>query len=262
MNDIDELYVGWQDRASRQWFPVGRLTLDDEGIHCFKYLRGARVARERVGFRGIAQFSDFERTYRSDELFPFFRNRVKSLDRADSEDELHRLGLPDPEVGLRPFDILSRSNGRRVTDRFEIYPPPSVEEQTVRLTFFSRGVRHLDKETTHRWRSGETPVQPVRLRPEPDNDYDSNAMRIVDAENWDMGYLPRYYTASFAQLLDVDVDYSIEIYQINSEPAYPQHRFLLQFESETPPGWTFPQSDLYTPIPTGTSDRRKEAARR
>lgn len=252
MRHVDTLYVGWQDRASRLWFPVGRLGLDDEDRYVFDYLRGARVARRKTEFRGIAQFPDFEESYRSEELFPFFRNRVKSSRREDSEEELRRLGLAEPDVALRPFDILSRSYGRRVTDRFEIYPPPRIEEGAVELTFFTRGVRHLDTETADRWQSGQEPDEPFRLVSEADNEYDPDALRIVDADGCDMGYLPRYYTTSFTKLLDGDVDYSLILRQFNPDPSYPQHRFLLDFTAEAPEGWIFPQSNLYEVIFSST----------
>ena len=261
MRNIDTLYVGWQDRSSRRWYPVGRLMVIDAGEYVFEYLCGADIARRDAAFRGIAQFPDFQRVYRATELFPFFRNRVKSFDRADSDEELHRLGLSEPQVDLRPFDILSRSYGRRVTDRFEIYPPPGVENNVVELTFFVRGVRHLDEETASRWQSGHRPTEPIELVPEDDNEYDPHATQISDADGRPMGYLPWYYTTSFAQLLEAESDYSLTLRQFNPDPSYPQHRFLLHFEGRAPKGWSFPQSELYDSIADDTANPESRARR-
>ena len=248
MKHLDTLYVGWQDRSSRRWYPVGRLMHTDAEEYVFEYLRGADTARQHAAFRGIAQFPDFQRVYRATELFPFFRNRVKSFNRADSDEELRRLGLAEPHLDLRPFDILSRSYGRRVTDRFEIYPPPVVKDDIVELTFFARGVRHLNEETASRWQSGQRPTDPIELVPEDDNEYDPHATQILDADRRPMGYLPWYYTTSFAQLLKAESDYSLTLRQFNPDPSYPQHRFLLHFQGHAPKSWSFPQSDLYDPV--------------
>lgn len=255
MNRVDELYVGWQDQSSRRWYPIGRLTADGDR-YVFEYLRGASRARDEANFRGISQFPDFDRTYRSVELFPFFQNRVKSSKRADSDDEIRRLGLSEPDTELRAFDILSRTYGQRMTDRFQIYPPPSVDGREVTLTFFTRGIRHRNEKTRSRWQSGTAPVEPIRFSPDPDNDYDPNALYVVDAEGWDMGYLPWFYTESFSQLVDAEVPYEIQVRRQNLEPSYPQHRFLLEFRGERPPGWQFPQSPLYDSFSTVVEPER------
>lgn len=77
MNRVEELYVGWQDRQSRRWYPVGHLTIDGDH-YAFEYLEGALEAREQANFRGISQFPNFHQRYRAPDLFPFFQNRVKS----------------------------------------------------------------------------------------------------------------------------------------------------------------------------------------
>jgi len=246
MKSVDTLYVGWQDDESRRWYPVGKLEVDENGFE-FVYLEGARQARTDANFPGVAEFGDFDRVYRSEELFSFFRNRVKSKNRPDAEDEKRRLGFPNPEENLRAFDILSRSYGKRVTDRFEVYPPPRVGNGEISLVFFTRGLRHADEEIQQHWLSDAEPVTPIRLQADVHNDYDEFAQYVLDADGWNMGYLPWYYTESFAELVDAGVDYSITVKQRNRQPAYPQHWFLLHFRADRPADWEFPMSPLYDP---------------
>lgn len=254
---VDTLYVGWQDRESRRWYPVGRLNTGSDRYE-FEYLRGAVEARRDADFRGIAQFPDFERTYRSSELFSFFENRVISASRPDAADDMERLGLSTDEGEPRAFDILSRSYGRRTTDRFEIYPPPIVDAGRIELVFFTRGVRHLDDAARDRWQTEQAPAEPIRFVHEPENPVDPNALLVVEGDDVKMGYLPWYYTASFAQLVRRDVSYDLRVRRHNPEPAYPQHRFLMEFTADRPTNWSFPQSELYDPVDPGTSSTPTE----
>ena len=46
------LFLAWQDDSSRQWFPVGRLDADvGKDFYRFRYIGGARRAKQEVGFR-------------------------------------------------------------------------------------------------------------------------------------------------------------------------------------------------------------------
>lgn len=134
-----------------------------------------------------------------------------------------------------------------------------MEGEIIQLVFFTRGIRHRDERTRNRWQNGVEPVSPLELTPDPDNDYDPNALRIVDADGWDMGYLPWYYTSSFSKLIEANSSYEIAVRRQNPEPSYPQHRFLLEFRGDRPSGWRFPQSPLYDQITnTDHEEARKQ----
>ena len=65
------LFLGWQDKEHRQWFPVGRLDAEvDPRIYRFRYVGGAERARDEAGFPPLYEFPDFLKDYRSRELFP------------------------------------------------------------------------------------------------------------------------------------------------------------------------------------------------
>ena len=75
------IYLAWEDRRSRRWFPVGRVVRNNSGTckYEFSYTEGARQAKESNGFFGIPGFPSLNRGYQADELFPAFANRTMKL---------------------------------------------------------------------------------------------------------------------------------------------------------------------------------------
>lgn len=242
----EKLYVGWYDSSDNFWYPVGQICTIDHGYR-FEYLRGAILARNEAGFRGIFQFPDFHQVYESQELFAFFSNRLLTFSRDNFDEEVARLGFDANPQSLRPFDVLSRTNGRRVTDTFEVYPVPMVANQTVELVFFARGVRYLTDALKRRWEN-EAPNQPLRLECDRENDYDAHTLRILDGDDAPLGYIPRYYSESFHQLVDHGCDYRLKLLRHNRQPGFVRERFLMKLTSPIFDGWHFPQSELYDSI--------------
>ena len=250
MRHVKKLYLGWYGENRRSWYPVGQFAVSGDE-YVFYYLAGAIKARQEAGFRGVFQFPDFERTYRSRELFAFVSNRVMSPRRPDYEDHARRLGLETE--GLRPFDILSRSYGRRMTDTYELYAAPERDGDTIELDFFARGVRYLDKSLQEFW-TNAAPEPPLYLRRERNNQYDRFATEVCDADDRKLGYLPRYYTESLSQVVDASCEYRLELLQHNREPGFVRERFLLRLNANVPGGWHFPQSEMYKPLSTLAAD--------
>jgi len=114
MSETKTLYLGWYAPETKAWYPVGRIRYDPEHGYSFGYLQGAREARRREGFKGVAQFPDFGRVYRSTEPFAFLANRVMGPKRPNYPEYVQRLGF-DVDRQLTPFELLARSNGPRAT---------------------------------------------------------------------------------------------------------------------------------------------------
>ena len=68
---MKKLFLAWQDPIKRAWFPVGRLTYENDWYE-FVYLKGAEKAKEEYSFSGIWSLNDFDKVYRSQELLPVF----------------------------------------------------------------------------------------------------------------------------------------------------------------------------------------------
>jgi len=180
------LRVVWQDPETRQFHEVATLRLpagDGEDIG-FEYRRPLPAA-----FSPFPAFPDAGRTYRSDRLFPFFRNRVMSPSRPDYDDYLDALGLT--REGATPFEMLARTGGARATDTVQVVPEPTVaEDGATEQLFLASGVRHLDGH--EEVLAGLSPGDELIMRDEPDNPYDDRAV-LLDAEaNRPVGWIPSY----------------------------------------------------------------------
>lgn len=149
---MKSLFLAWQapnDSArSRAWFPIGRLDAEDHHYR-FRYTGGAIKAHEDVGFEPLLAFPDFNRDYRSDELFPLFMNRVLSPKRADFQEYIRWLDLD--RVHADPISILAVSGGERVTDNLEVFPKVSADaDGNFYVRFFLHGLRHLGGDAIQR----------------------------------------------------------------------------------------------------------------
>ena len=101
--------------------PVGVLTRSstEEGDrYRFVYLKAAEGFED---FECLPGLPDIRRVYEADYLFPVFRNRLMPRRRPDYEDYVGRLGL---NSNADPFEVLLRSEGRRATDRIEVFAHP------------------------------------------------------------------------------------------------------------------------------------------
>ena len=92
---LQALYVAWQQPESRRYFPVARLVAgvgDIPGLYEFAYIKGAEEA-QKADFEPFPAFPKLSEVYRSKELFPFFANRLMSINRPDYPSYLQSLGL-------------------------------------------------------------------------------------------------------------------------------------------------------------------------
>jgi hypothetical protein len=254
------LFLGWQDPDQRRWFTIGRLDQSDE-IYKFCYTKGAKKARKR-GFSPLVSFPDLYRTYKSEKIFPLFANQVLSKNRPEYDDLVDWLSIPKCEAD--PIAILART-GEQVTDTLEIFPyPEKLDENTHRVHFFIRGLRHQSScavERSKTLESGET------LRPIPDiqNNYDTNACLLRTAEQKEqdmhlMGYLPRYLAREFNRLSEEQARRAkVEVVRVNPPPAPIHFRILCRLIIKTE-GEFLPFSDeVYQPITNGNPELAIEA---
>lgn len=233
------LYVAWQDPESSAWFPVGRVEFDGE-LYSFCYTQGVEQAKATKNFPGLPQFVDPYRPYHSVELFPFLHNRVISRKRGDYAEHLLRMGFDPGELAhsVHAFDVLERSNGRRLTDRFEVFAPPQIKDGIATFVFFTRGLRFRPIDVQQRWEQ-EPPRKPLSARVDTKNDADENAVMLYSADDTPIGYVPRYYSAAVCTLIADGNVPSIKLLRHNPLPAPVQERILVQLELAIPKDWEF-----------------------
>lgn len=241
-----KLFLAWQDQASRQWFPIGRLSTADDGMYEFVYVRGFERARDQAGLTPLPAFPDTERVYLSPNLFPMFNNRIMSPSREEYPRYLERMNLTAEEP---PMSILARSLGQRSTDSFELFPfPLDPSSKRFEIDFFVHGIRHRPLEAQAK--SLElSPGDPLGLRHDLDNYDDPAAVLVLASDETPIGFVPRYYAPDLVVLLESEVEIACAVQHVNRQSDRIRQRLLCRLRAPWPmdePPFERPE---YRPIP-------------
>lgn len=236
------LFLAWQDkRLTRAWFPVGRLDVfKTPRSYAFQYTQGAERARETAGFEPLLDFPEWERTYKSAELFPLFQNRVISSERKDFLDYLKMLDLPET---AEPAEILEVGGGSRATDNFEVFP--KIERRpdgSFRCRFFLHGMRHVAAsalDRLERLQQGEQLFVTLELT----NPVTQVAVQIQTTDYHTIGWAPRYLVEDLMRAMaHAPQDYTAKVVRLNPSPAPSKQRLLIELTGSWPD---------YEPMATG-----------
>lgn len=229
------LIVNWNGGDSTSIVPVAELLHDDkrkDSAYEFGYLQGASQARG-LGFQVFPAFPDIGRRYASDELFPFFHNRVLPTTRPDYFDYVQALGL-DP-ANASYVDLLGRSNARRATDRIEMVLVPERDEHGNYATyFFVRGVRYQPGAETITL--GLTAGDRLACVLESTNRTNPRA-RLLTSGGSAIGHLPDYLVADVDELERLGSEPTVTVVRVNPPPLPMHHRVLCRLEATWPLGF-------------------------
>ncbi len=201
------LYLSWQSKKTRHWFPVGRLDVCvvNQPWYVYRYIVGAMEAKKEANFYPLLEFPTLERAYQQPYLFPTFANRVIATNRPDRKDYLAKLGLSED---ADPVDILSINGGKRVTDTYQVFPKlVKNEDSSFNCRFFLHGWKYVDKRAQDRIAALEI-HENLKIRLEPENSEDRSALIILTGDDYKIGYTPRY--------LDTDLSYAVKSRQVES----------------------------------------------
>jgi hypothetical protein len=234
-----KLFLTWQDKQSRKWFPIGQLTFDGE-VYRFFYIQGALKAQSEAGFQPLVSFPDFRDVYESDELFPMFSNRVMPSSRPEYKETVELLSLP--ENYNDPLAFLARSGGAKITDKFEIFCYPKFENEKFNLHFFAHGLRYLPECSIERIGTMEREEQ-IYLAHDFQNPFESDALQLHTRDNHIVGYCPSYLLDDMNEMRRYkDIEVCVE--RVNNESAPLQFRLLCRL--------IFPQMQNYRPFAVGS----------
>ena len=252
---LQALIVTWRGPSGRAYLPLGRLISGlgpDQPEYEFAFLSGVKAALEE-GLGQLFAFPDINRVYRSNELFSFFQNRVMQPNRPDYSQFVQSLAL-DPDHAT-PMDILIRTGGGRVTDRFEIfeYPVRSENWQPYKTHFLAHGLRHLANSSLDRI-SALQPGARLYVMHDCQNDYDGRALALRSKDRVIVGYLPGFLLGEALQLWRQC--FSIECYVVKANPqSIPlQQRLLCRLEACWPEGHVPFAEEAYRPISPDATD--------
>jgi hypothetical protein len=227
---MNKVFVSWQESETRIWYPIGCLEFDGEQYEYY-YINAVEKAIAR-GFDRIFSFPDLDRTYRSVYLFPFFSNRLMSRSRPDYQRYIDSLNIPPDRDN--PLIVLSRSGGWKATDNYEIFPSSTVEGNIYQTYFFLRGLRYQSRmhEILPSLRAGDS----LHVTPEPDNEFDRQALKIIATDRQPLGYCPRYLAADIYPLLQQNPELvRVTIDRINRPPTPVQYCLLCRLHIECDP---------------------------
>lgn len=236
------LFLAWQDPGSSSWFPIGRLTFNGKKYQ-FNYTNGVLEAQLMYGFKPLLLFPDFYKVYTSERLFPLFSNRVMPRSRPDYPEFVQWLNIPQHEDD--PIALLARSGGKRVTDKFEVFPCPEPDENgRYRIHFFAQGLRHLPKPAIERINAlkvGELLYLAHKFYP--------RGLLLCTENDWIVGYCPRYLLNDIFEIISQHPEkVCVEVDRLNQPPTPLQFRLLCKMTVDCPTDFRPFIGQMYQPV--------------
>lgn len=238
-------FLGWQDHATRAWYPIGRLDAQADHKHYrFSYTRGAMDAQRKSGFAPLYDFPDFEKIYESDRLFPLFKNRSMTPGRRGFQQYLQLLDLEGMEPD--PLEIMAVDGGFRATDSYEVFPKISKDEKGCFQTrFFLHGWRHANEAAQKRLENlhaGENLYVTVELT----NPKTTTAVQIQSEDYHVLGWAPRYLVHHLVHAIANAPDViKAKMVRFNPMPAPSKQRVLIELSGHLPEGYNPMEDDEY-----------------
>ena len=245
------LYLAWQDRHKRSWYPVGRLTRRESKLteYEFVYLRGAEDAQKSANplVIPVPGFPVLTKIYRAHDVFPAFRSRAMNRSRPDLSEHLHSLGFRTSEANV--IEELAVSGGHIAKDRLETFPAIEPDRDgKFEARFIVHGLPQADQSVVEKVASLD-PRDRLELAFEASNRFSANAVRVKTPDQCVIGWLPRYL-ADVLRHRDGRKATNVEVRvgQINHKAPL-SHRLLVELTGHFPPGFD-PMGELeqYQPI--------------
>ncbi len=218
------------------WGPVGRLDRIDD-TYRFVYTRGSE---QLAGFQPFPGMDDLHTAYESDELFPIFMNRMLSSSRPEYEAFLVWGGF-DPDNPPDPISLLGVTEGRRQTDRYEVFPCPTPDQDGCFVTkFFLHGLRWMPEAAVQRVNMLQ-PSEQLALMLDLQNPHDPHAVAVrpmADNDRLMLGYVPRYLARDIKEICHkCPPDFiQVEVERMNSGAPL-QQRLLCRVNACWPNGF-------------------------
>lgn len=203
MNIIDHifeptrLFLVWHstsDSSIRHRRIVGELFKDADSVS-FRYLKGTDDYRnaEKEGFIGFPAFTVHQNGV-FEHALDAFMSRLPPRKRADFTKYLAQYALPSDFSGS-DLSLLGYTGARLASDGFELCPDFSDASEPVDIVLEVNGAQYnfIEKLTI-------AEGSPVQFEPEPDNEFDSDAIAIHTTRG-KIGYVSRGLNRSLKGLL-------------------------------------------------------------
>ena len=198
MNEDRSVYIASKP-SNGAWHPLGQLTFK-EGVYTFAYLKGIHNQIGQVN--PLPGMQELDQVYQSEHLFPFFENRLLSKKRKEYKDFLAWSGFSEGNVAPPPLAILGITEGKKVTDSYEVFPCPrqNNKDGMYEFQFFLHGLNHIpatSQEVALNLEQGNR----LFLMADLQNAYNPAAMTLRTENSHLIGYLPNYLANEAYRLL-------------------------------------------------------------
>lgn len=240
---MQKLYVTLQNDVTRKWTVIGVLEREGDSYK-FSFTKGSRTIPNFQRFGALKDDVTL-----SHEIFAFFYNRILNPSRPEFQNMLKWLNLDNSNYDL--FDILALTEGKRATDRIEIFMAPFPKNGRFQVIFFVHGIRytHLANQAVLDKVEAGTKLYLMR---DVQNDKDENAIALRTGNPvCFLGYLPRYLSVDVVELLKlVDVNkITTSIIKCNLD-APMSFRYLCQIDAPWPDTFKPCTGEEYQPLAT------------
>lgn len=229
MGEKSLLFI-WQDPKTHLYFHVGTLSYDGN-IYKFEYTHQSKAERRvhdaiKHGYILHPIFPELEKEYASKKLFSTFARRIPSKNRIDYADVLKELSLPNDADKM---DLLRATRGVSGKNPYSFDEPLRLIKENVLFNhFYINGMRH--KNLPENWHTLIQIGEKLKLEPEPNNEFDANAVKILTQNNVHLGYVPGVYAKAINALLERGLTTEIIVTNINLDQA-PQNWVKVSFKS-------------------------------
>lgn len=222
------VYILWQDTSysGRMWHSVAKIRLTNSDTYLLNYTEGAKNPR----FQPFIKMSDKSKTYESNELFNFLKNRIPPASRPEHEALFQWCDL-DPQSNY--LELLSISGGEKATDNYRVVSLPENSNGKYTSTFFVSGIRYLSEKQKYRISQLKEGYQ-IDYQFEDSNINDPQAVLLLEHLDHTMiGYYPRYLTEDLRNLSMHGAKIKIQVVKLNLD-APEQFRMLCRTTADWP----------------------------
>jgi len=242
---MSSLYVIWQDPQpqSRMWIPVAKLEHKDN-LFILSYTKGAN----HKNFSGLPRMQSKDKTYVSEDIFPFLSNRILSSRRPEYHSMLEWTDMNNDDFDL--FRFLGVTSGSKKTDNFRVILAPERNGSDIySFNFFVSGHRYMEPVQDESLML--TPGEKIDYEFERTNSHDSLAVALFHGGR-KIGYFPKYLNEDIWVLTDILNSErkplpKIKTIKFNAD-APEQYKILCEFKSVWPESFKPFSSQDYQPI--------------
>jgi hypothetical protein len=227
MIDKKTLYINIKTLDGHRRVVVACLEKDND-LFCLSYTKGCKQIKSFNGFGSL----NITKKHYSEELFPFFKNRLLSKNRPEYTKFIQWMELNNDTHDC--FDILTLTEGKRETDTIEIFVCPQKINNNFIVKFFTHGVRHTHSANIEGLELVKNGTK-IFLTHDFQNNYDSNAFLIrTDDPIVLLGYLPRYLSTDISTSKNImgieSKDIFVRLLKVNDQAPL-AYRFLCELEA-------------------------------